>query len=471
MTAWLAPTLAPAEQINAQVIVPASKSLTNRYLILASLSKAPSVIKNPLRARDTALMTAALRTFGIEITELPTQDGWRVAPPGSRKLHGGTIYAGLAGTVMRFIPVLAALAHGKTVIDADAQAYLRPMDTTISSLRALGVEIAGNGAAGKRLPLEIHGTGSVAGGAITIDASSSSQFISALLLTAPRFERGLTLKHCGTSLPSKPHIEMTLALLRECGAQVRADDHAKSPVWHVAPGEIQLPEVEVESDLSNAGPFLAAAMVCGGQITIPHWPRKTTQPGAQFAAIFCRQGAKIDFVDADSLRLTGPRKIAPLDLDCSAIGELVPTLAAVCAFAQGSSALRNIGQLRGHETDRLQALVTELNKVGVNAQISGDDLIIVPPPNQDPAQTIDPQSPPAVQDLSRGSGYRGAALASYADHRMATFGAILGLKIAGITVDHIETTAKTLPNFPQLWAQMIQQSTNQRNTEYCKDEI
>lgn len=435
MTFWSAPTLANNTTIDAKIEVPASKSLTNRYLILAALSDQPSVIHHPLRARDTLLMAEALRVLGVEINELPSDDAWCVLP---RELSGGKIQAGLAGTVMRFIPPVAALATGETVLDGDVQARNRPMHTTIESLRQLGVDISGSGANTAALPLRILGTGEVRGGEVCIDASASSQFVSALLLTGARFTNGLTLRHVGAQLPSLPHIQMTLNVLRNCGVKIAQDGSVEQPIWRVCPGKIQLPEVIVESDLSNAGPFLAAAMVCGGSIVIPNWHRETTQPGAKFADIFASIGAKVSYLPNDTLQLVGPQKIAPLDLDCHAIGELVPTLAAVCAFATGNCALRNIGHLRGHETDRLAALVTELAKVGVFARIDGDDLLISPP-----------ASP---------SSYHGGKISSYADHRMATFGAILGLRIAGIEVENIETTAKTLPNFLDLWQQLISQS-------------
>lgn len=435
MRFWPAPTLANNTAIDAKISIPASKSLTNRYLILAALSAQPTTIYHPLRARDTFLMLTALRALGVEIQELPSGDGWQVFPDNFR---GGKIQAGLAGTVMRFIPPVAALAHGETLLDGDLQARKRPMRTTIESLHQLGVEISGSGSNSDTLPLRISGTGEVRGGEVTIDASASSQFVSALLLAGARFQNGVTLRHVGTDLPSMPHIQMTLSVLQKCGVQVVTKQIDGNPVWQVQPGKIQLPPVTVESDLSNAGPFLAAAVVCGGKIVIPNWPRETTQPGAKFAEILASTGAKVNYLPDGALELIGTAEIAPLDLDCHAIGELVPTLAAVCAFATGDCALRNIGQLRGHETDRLAALVAELSKVGVFAHIDGDDLLISPP-----------------TDLA---DYRGGKILSYADHRMATFGAILGLRIPQIEVENIETTAKTLPNFVELWEQLIMQS-------------
>ncbi|XCB30707.1 3-phosphoshikimate 1-carboxyvinyltransferase [Arcanobacterium hippocoleae] len=368
---------------------------------------------------------------------MPVVKSLRIKPG---KLHGAEINAGLAGTVMRFIPPIAAIAAGRTILDGDLQARKRPMAATISSLRQLGVEVRAGGIGGDTLPIQILGQGFVDGGEIEIDAAKSSQFVSALLLVGACFNRGVTLRHRGDRLPSLPHIEMTISVLRECGVQVTAEYSADGATWQVSPGIIQLPEITVESDLSNAGPFLAAAMITGGQIKIPNWPRQTTQAGNEFVRIFTAQGAQTAYRhDGGVLTLRGPEEIFPLDLDCHAIGELVPTLAAVCAFAGGPSVLRDIGQLRGHETDRLTALVCELEKVGVGACIVGDDLFITPP-----AEKI--------------SGYKAAKLSSYADHRMAAFGAILGLRIPGVEVENIETTSKTMPNFVELWEKMIAES-------------
>ena len=443
MTFWPAPTLKSGIPVCAKIEIPSSKSLTNRYLILAALSDSPSIIKNPLLARDTSLMVEALRKLGTKIDTSTAPQSWKITP---RKLSGAKIDAGLAGTVMRFIPPIAALASGVTLIDGDPQARKRPMQTTISSLQNLGVDISSCNTHAESLPLRISGNGKITGGKLEIDASASSQFISALLLAGARFEQGLELQHIGDKLPSLPHIEMTLSVLCQAGVHISESGSSAAPIWHVAPGPIHFTHATAETDLSNAGPFLASAMLTAGQIEIPNWPQNTTQAGAHFASIFEKMGAKIAFSAHGSLLLHGPKNILPIDLDCHAIGELVPTLAAVCAFATDTCALRNIGQLRGHETDRLAALTTELTKIGVTAKIIKDDLIITPP-------------------TAESAGYHGALLNSYADHRMATFGAILGLRINGIRIDDIETTAKTLPNFVQLWENLISQSAQSKSAE------
>ncbi|MGV9184041.1 3-phosphoshikimate 1-carboxyvinyltransferase [Arcanobacterium canis] len=413
---WCAPR---ASAIDARVVLPGSKSLTNRYLILAALGQQPAVIHEPLHARDTELMVRALQTLGIHIERSDRE--WCVTP---RPLHSGRIHAGLSGTVMRFIAPVAALASGEVVIDGDLAARTRPMAGLVNALRLAGVD-----AQGKHLPIYVRGSGSITGGDVDVDASSSSQFVSALLMAGARMEQGLTLRHIGSSLPSLPHIEMTLDCLTRAGV----DAHTLEPgVWRVEPGPLHLGHVSVEPDLTNAGAFLAAAMVTGGQITIP-WPNHTTQAGDAFGAIFEQMGADVERGDGQ-LRLRGPYTVRPLHLDAADVGELVPTLSAVALFAAGPSRLWNIGHLRGHETDRLVALEQSLTALGAQVETGDNWLEISPPTSQQPA-----------------------ALKAYGDHRMAMFAAIVGLRVP-VILDHPEETAKTLPQFHALWTQMINDS-------------
>ncbi len=430
---WSAPH--HPEPLNSSVRIPGSKSLTNRYFVLAALGDQPSVIREPLVARDTILMAQALEALGASLEFYDHELFVYPAP-----LHGARIQAGLAGTVMRFLPAVAMLAKGDVMIDGDAAARVRPMDPVLQAIKKLGVAVdhavdaRGRGV----LPVTVHGTGAVHGGRIEIDASASSQFISALLLAAPRMANGLELRHVGGSIPSSPHLEMTVEVLRGAGIEVFTFPKDAGPVrpghpavrWLVLPGVPDVGNVEVEPDLSNAGPFLAAAMVTGGAIEIPGWPRTTQQPGDALRDIFARMGATARVVSG-RLTLIGPKSISPLDLDMHDVGELVPTVAAVAAFATGPSALRNIGQLRGHETDRLTAITTELERLGGRARVEGDDLFIEPCP------------------------LHGATVDTYEDHRMATFAAVIGLRVPGVNIVNIGTTSKTLPQFPQMWADLV----------------
>ncbi|MDP9806713.1 3-phosphoshikimate 1-carboxyvinyltransferase [Trueperella bonasi] len=417
---WTAPHSGPVE---ATVNIPGSKSLTNRYVVLAALGSDPVTLHHPLVARDTELMAGALETLGARIERDP--ESWTVHPG---PIRGGEVECGLAGTVMRFIPPLAAFANDPVRLDGDQAARVRPMDAIVGGLRELGVKVEASEHAGSPvLPITVHGTGTIEGGALQIDASASSQFVSALLLAAPRMTRGLDLRHVGASLPSQPHVDMTVRVLREAGIDIVAMPEESPNRWIVSPGTPQLPDVTIEPDLSNAGAFLAAAMVTGGQVSIPRWPSVTTQPGDSYREIFAAMGARITLEDG-LLTVVGPDVIEPYNADMKDVGELVPTVAAVAAFAQGTSHLRNIGHLRGHETNRLAALVAELGKMGVEAWEDGDNLVI-----------------------EGGGELRPAVIESYEDHRMATFGAILGLRLAGTEVVNVETTSKTLPGFAQMW--------------------
>ena len=418
---WNAPVA--TVPVAATVRLPGSKSLTNRELVLSALASEETLLTAPLQSRDSALMIAALRSLGTRIDELPNGD-IRVIPA---QLAGPvTIDCGLAGTVMRFVPPLACLATGSIVFDGDEGARRRPMNVTIESLRALGVTVndAGTGA----LPFTIEAAGRVTGGSLSIDASSSSQFVSGLLLSAARFEQGLTLRHEGEHLPSLPHIEMTLDTLAKRGVTV---SNPEPTVWRVEPGPICGGTVAIEPDLSNAGPFLAAAMVAGGSVTIPGWPDQTTQVGDEFDGILQRMGAKVSR-SAAGLTVGGTGAIHGLDIDLSIGGELTPVIAALAALADSPTRISGVAHLRGHETDRLRALSTEINRIGGVCRETADGLEI------DPSNHL-----------------TGAYWHSYEDHRMATAGAIIGLRVPGIVVENIGTTSKTMPNFVALWEQML----------------
>ncbi|WP_157556853.1 3-phosphoshikimate 1-carboxyvinyltransferase [Nocardia acidivorans] len=420
MTFWPAPHV--RTPVHASVTLPGSKSITNRALILAALADGPSTLTGALRSRDTNLMIDALRAMGTDIDG--DGDTLAVTPP--KEFTSAVVDCGLAGTVMRFLPSVAALATGDVAFDGDEQARIRPLDTILDALRGLGVDIDGNA-----LPFVVHGMGGLRGGPVTIDASGSSQFVSGLLLSAARFEQGITVNHDGAPLPSMPHIEMTVQMLREADVRVDAPaDPRKAQTWTVSPGPIRAVDWEIEPDLSNATPFLAAAAITGGEVSIPHWPRYTTQPGDVIREILVRMGAECRIFDG-ILTVHGPDRLAGIDIDLHDVGELTPTVAALAALADSPSRLRGIAHLRGHETDRLAALSTEINRLGGKVTETEDGLAITPAP------------------LSGGQWH------SYADHRMATAGAILGLAVPGIEIEDIGTTAKTLPNFAGLWEAMI----------------
>ncbi len=416
---WPAPTAdAP---LDATVDVPGSKSLTNRYLVIAALADSPSVLRSALVSRDTRLMATALETLGVGV-DLGEH---MVVEPAPLRGHV-TIDCGLAGTVMRFLPAVAALADGPVHFKGDVEALARPVGPVIRALAALGVRVDEEGEPG-RLPFTVHGTGSVRGGHVDVDASESSQFVSGLLLAAARFEQGLVVRHTGPTLPSLPHIEMTVETLRAAG--VRVDD-SRPAIWEVAPGPIRGRDVRVEPDLSNAAPFLCAALVVGGTVRVPGWPSDTTQPGGLLPGILERMGATTR-LDGDVLTVTGTGHVRGVDLDLHAAGEIAPTIAALAVHADSPTRLRGIAHLRGHETDRLAALAAEITRVGGQAEQTADGLVVTPRP------------------------LTGAVWRSYADHRMATAGALVGLKVPGVLVEDVATTGKTIPDFVGLWNGML----------------
>lgn len=404
--------------IAGSVVIPGSKSLTNRELILSALANSSSTLIKPLRSRDSELMIAALQQLGIDISW--QGENLLIKP---EKLSGGvSVDCGLAGTVMRFVPPLAGLAEGEVHFDGDENARERPMQTTIESLSTLGVKVSDS----QNLPFTVFGSGAIRGGDISIDASSSSQFVSGLLLAAARFERGLLLTHSGNSLPSLPHIEMTLDCLRGRSVDARSVSETS---WRVVASEISGRDIEIEPDLSNAGPFLAAAMVAGGEVVIPDWPRQTTQVGNEYLWILKAMGAEVDLTGTD-LTIRGSGEIHGIELNLGIGGELAPTIAALAALADSPSKLTGISHLRGHETDRLKALVTEINRVGGSAIELDDGLEIFP------------------------AKIKGGKWFSYQDHRMATSGAIIGLRHP-VEIENIETTSKTMPGFAKLWTDLV----------------
>jgi 3-phosphoshikimate 1-carboxyvinyltransferase len=422
---WPAPST--PSPVHATVTVPGSKSQTNRALVLAALAtpQGTSVISGALRSRDTDLMIGALRTLGVTVdgddTELTVTGA--IAPASDARVD-----CGLAGTVLRFVPPVAALSTESVVFDGDEQARARPIAPLLDALRGLGVDIDGDG-----LPFAVRGAGSVAGGTVQIDASGSSQFVSGLLLSGAAFTDGLTIVHTGESVPSAPHVAMTVSMLRDAGVVV---DDTQANRWRVSPGPIAARHWSIEPDLSNSVPFLAAAVVSGGAVRIMNWPRVSVQPADTILAILEKLGSAVRH-GSSYLEVKGAQIYSGFDVDLHEVGELTPAVAALAALASPDSVstLRGIAHLRGHETDRLAALCAEINGLGGQCEETPDGLVIT-------ARAL-----------------HGGVWRSYADHRMATAGAIVGLRVPGVEVEDIGTTAKTLPDFPQMWADMLEGQT------------
>ncbi|WP_414690247.1 3-phosphoshikimate 1-carboxyvinyltransferase [Nocardioides sp.] len=399
-------------------MLPGSKSQTNRALVLGSLAEAPSVVRRPLMSRDTALMREGLRGLGCSIDGDDAE--WALSPG---PLSGPTeVDCGLAGTVMRFLPPVAALATGPVGFDGDPHMRQRPVGPVLEALRTLGVQVEGGS-----LPFTVRGGGSVRGGTVVVDASASSQFVSALLIAAARFDEGVDVRHAGKPVPSLPHIEMTVAMLREHGVEV---DDASVNRWAVAPGPIKALDRTIEPDLSNAAPFLALAAVTGGEVTVRDWPRSTTQAGDALREILTLMGCSVELT-GEGLRVRGGDGLAGVDLDLHDVGELTPAVAALAALAGSPSHLRGIGHIRGHETDRLAALARELGGLGADVIERADGLSFRP------------------------ATLHGGVFRTYADHRMAQAGVIVGAAVDGVLVEDIATTSKTFPDFADVWAALL----------------
>ncbi|WP_246002052.1 3-phosphoshikimate 1-carboxyvinyltransferase [Allorhizocola rhizosphaerae] len=415
---WTAPT-APLP-VQTSIRLPGSKSMTARALVLSAISVGSSTVHAPLRARDTELMAAGLRALGCSVSTVDDQR-WEVRP---RPLHGPAhIDCGLAGTIMRFLPPLAALANGDVTFDGDPYARKRPQGPLLQALRELGADIEGDS-----LPLTVHGSGRLRGGEVTIDASASSQFVSGLLLAAPDYDNGVIVRHVGPPVPNAPHLRMTVQMLRAAGAAV---DDSTPNVWQVAPGRMTGRAWQIEPDLSGAAPFFAAALVTGGRVTLRGWPRTSVQPVDRVRQLFAALGGQLSLGES-GLTVTGTGKIHGVDVSLADVAELTPVVAALATLADGPSHLRGVGHIRHHETDRLSALASQLSALGADVSETPDGLAITPKP------------------------MTGGTFSSFDDHRMAHAAAVIGLRVPGIELDDVSCTAKTLPAFPRLWAEMTQ---------------
>ena len=424
---WPAPVA--TAPVDAVISLPGSKSLTNRALVLAALADGPSVVRRALRSRDTLLMAQALTALGAPVDT--AGDDWAVKPlDPSRGSIAGEVDCGLAGTVMRFVPPVAGLVAGTVAFDGDPHMRNRPVGEVLAALTALGIRIDDGGRGS--LPFTVVGDGRVPGGTVVIDASASSQFVSALLLAGARYEHGVDVRHDGKPVPSLPHIEMTVAMLRNRGVAV---DDSDANRWAVAPGPISARDEAIEPDLSNAAPFLALAAVTGGTVTVRDWPGSTTQPGALLGDLLSTMGCRVSWVADEGLTVIGPadgfRGLRGLDVDLHEAGELAPAIAALCALASTPSHLRGIAHIRGHETDRLAALASELGALGADVTEHPDGLSLRP------------------------ASLTGGVFHTYADHRMAHAGVIIGAAVPGVLVEDVATTGKTFPDFAAFWAALL----------------
>ncbi|MFC6287389.1 3-phosphoshikimate 1-carboxyvinyltransferase [Nocardioides sp. GCM10027113] len=416
---WPAPRA--HDPVDVTVSLPGSKSLANRALVLAAIADGPSVVRRALRSRDTLLMALGLTRIGAAVDT--SGEDWTVTPGAFDR--DAEVDCGLAGTVMRFVPPVAGLSSGRVAFDGDPHMRRRPIGEVLVALRGLGVDIddGGRGA----LPFTVHGTGRVPGGEVVIDASASSQFVSALLLAGARYDGGVDVRHDGKPIPSLPHVEMTVAMLREQGVEV---DDSDADRWIVAPGPVRPVDRTIEPDLSNAAPFLALAAVSGGTVVVRDWPATTTQAGDRLREILGSMGCEVDRVP-EGLRVRGTGTLQGIDVDLHDVGELTPAVAALCALAGGPSHLRGVAHIRHHETDRIAALAAELGALGADVTEHDDGLSFRPAP------------------------LHGGVFHTYADHRMAHAGVIVGAAVDDVLVENVGTTSKTFPDFADFWAGLL----------------
>jgi 3-phosphoshikimate 1-carboxyvinyltransferase len=418
---WPAPRA--AGPLDAVVPLPGSKSVTNRALVLAALADGRSTVRRPLRSRDTELMAAALRGLGVDVTD--TADGdWVVdGVPGPLEPRERVLDVGNAGTVARFLPPVATLARGEVRFDGDLRVRERPLGPLLAALRALGADLDTVDA----LPLVVRGTGRLPGGSAELDASQSSQLVSGLLLAAPRFEQGVTVRHRGGRLPSAPHVAMTVEALRAAGAQV---DDGVPGTWTVSPGGLRPRDAVVEPDLSTAAAYLAAPLVTGGSVTIPGWPRGTSQPGAVLPELLEAMGGRVERTE-DSVTVSGGEGLRGIEADLRDAPELTMVLTALAALADGPSRFWGVAHIRLQETDRLAALAKELNALGGDVREHPDGVEVHP------------------------RRLTGGVMDSYDDHRVAMAWAVLGLGVDGVQVRDVATTRKTVPDFVGSWQSML----------------
>jgi 3-phosphoshikimate 1-carboxyvinyltransferase len=420
---WTAPV---AEgPLDASVRVPGSKSITNRAYVLAALASAPTRVRAGLDSRDTWLMLDALSVLGSRTEQII--NGILVHPLSAVRQNAEetvSVALGNAGTVARFTPALAALGSCPVLFDGDEAIRRRPIGPLLRALRHLGADIDDGGRDAP--PFTVRGAGGLPGGKVDLDSSASSQFLSALLLAAPAFYSGVTVRLVGGNPPSEPHVAMTLDMLHRFGASAERD----GTEFYVSPGRLSCPEYVVEPDLSTAAPFVLAAVAAGGTVRIAGWPQRTTQPGDWLRGLLTQLGVKVE-LDANGLTVTGDSSVHGAHLDLHEVGELTPVIAALLCLADTPSVISGVAHLRGHETDRLTALATELSGLGAHVDETEDGLKITPAP------------------------VHAGVFHTYDDHRLVMAAAVLGLRVPGIEVENPATVGKTFPGFIDAWTSML----------------
>lgn len=403
----------PVQSINAEINVPPSKSYTNRALIIAALADGTTTLLNPSLSDDSKYMTAALQELGIGVAchrdRIDVEGANGIISPAKKEL-----FLGNAGTAMRFLAGFAGLIRGETILTGDEQMQRRPMRDLLEALRAAGVKTSSSDG---YPPIKIHG-GTFAGGPVSIKATVSSQFVSSLLLSAPYAKHPVTLGLAG-KITSLPYIDMTLHVMRTFGGKV---DVISPSHYYIYNDERYIgQEYTIEGDASSATYFGAAAAITGGTVRIANLPTDSLQGDIRFMDILTQIGCRVRQVDG-STEITGGH-LHGIDIDMNEIPDCVPTLAVIAAFADRPTAILNIAQLKFKETNRIQAIASELTKLGVKVEVFDDSMIINPRP------------------------LRGATIETYNDHRIAMSFAVAGLRVPGIAITNPGCVSKSFPGF------------------------
>ena len=401
--------------LDAEIVVPGSKSLTNRALVLAALAEGTSTLRGALVADDTLAMAGAMSSLGARVVLDP--ELCTVAGIGGRLAPGPLeIDARLSGTTARFVLPVLALGEGPYVLDGDQPLRDRPLGPSIEALRRLGADVDDSDRPG-HLPVVVRaGTGR--GDGVGVDGSLSSQFTSGLLLAAAAMPEGLAVELIGPVV-SRPYLDMTLAVLRDFGVDAGTDGERR--LW-VRPGGLRATDHRIEPDASSASYFLAAAAVCGGRVRVPDLGTSSLQGDARFADVLRAMGAVVDRGPAGT-EVRGTGRLQGIDIDLTDMPDMAQTVAAVAVFADGPTTVRGVEVIRGHETDRIAAVVAELRRCGLDADEHPDGF------------TVHPGTPRATR------------VETYRDHRMAMSFAVVGLAASGIEIADPGCVAKTFPDF------------------------
>ncbi|MFN0157826.1 MAG: 3-phosphoshikimate 1-carboxyvinyltransferase [Bacteroidota bacterium] len=406
--------IVPISSVNATVHVPGSKSITNRALICAALAQGESVIRNASDSDDTRLMTNGLNQLGVLVRLL--NDALVVHGTGG-KLHAPKfpIPVGNAGTTLRFMLSLAALAQGTTTFEADARMAERPLADLLDAMRTLGVEATVD----ERGPRYRVSGGGIVGGAVKLQADKSSQFLTSLLLAASYAQQDVRIDIVGV-LSSVSYVDITLDVMKKFGVDVVC---SPEKMFEVKSGQRYKPtEFAIESDASGASYFLAAAAIVGGSVTITNMKTKSLQGDVQFIDVLKKMGCTATETESGvGVQSTG--RLNGIDIDMNSMPDIVPTLAVTALFAQTPTRIRNVAHLRYKESDRLTALATELKKLGAQIALHDDGLEISPAP------------------------LHGAQLDTYDDHRLAMSFALIGLRVPGVKIENPQCVKKSFPGF------------------------